>query len=86
MEASGLRRGWFFEVIGRLVYAGLDCEGNIHIIIKKDDGFWRDVALRFLEGEVGRILKLRVTPWNHRASWGFKNPRKLSFAVNKSEA
>ena len=61
-----MRRGWFFEIIGKIIYAGLDCEGNIHIVLKKDDGFWRDVAIKFLEGEEDHIVKLRIMPWNHK--------------------
>ena len=82
-----MRHGWFFEIIGKIIYAGLDCEGNIHIVLKKDDDFWRDVAIKFLEGEVSRIVKLRITPWNHkRVNEGFKKPHKSTIAVSRSEA
>ena len=79
-----MRRGEFFEVVGKIVYAGLDC--NIHLVLKKNDGFWRDVAARFLESEVNRIVKLRIMPWERRRNEGFKNSHKSTFAVRKSEA
>ena len=82
-----MKQGEFFEIIGKIVYAGLDCDGNIHIVLKKDDGFWRDVAVRFLKGEENHIVKLRIMPWDHRrASGGFKNPQKSTIAVSECEA
>ena len=77
----------FFEVIGKIIYVGLDCDGNIHIVLKKNSGFWRDIVVRFLRGEVNHIVKLRIMPWNHkRINEGFKNPHKSTIAVKKSEA
>ena len=79
--------GWFFEVIGNIVYAGLDCEGNIHLVLKKESGFWRDVAVRFLKGKENCIVKLRIMPWDHkRVNEGFKRPRKSTIAVSDGEA
>jgi len=83
---SALRHGWFFEIIGKIMYAGLDCEGNIHIVLKKESGFWRDIAIKFLEGEENHIVKLRIMPWDHkRVNAGFKRPRKSTIAVRNSE-
>jgi len=81
-----LRRGEFFEVVGKIIYAGLDCDGNIHLVLRKNNGFWRDVVARFLESEVNRIVKLRIMPWERRRNEGFKNSHKSTFAVRKGEA
>ena len=73
-----------FEVIGKLVYAGIDCDGNIHIILKKNDAFWRNVAVRYLKTEENHIVKMRILPWSHKKSSGsLKNSRRNSNAVNK---
>jgi len=81
-----LKQGEFFEIIGKLLYAGLDGEGNIHIILKKKGDFWSRIAVRFLKGEENHILKFRIMPWNHKRSGrGFKNPQKSTFAVGNVE-
>jgi hypothetical protein len=82
-----VRQGEFFEIIGKIVYAGIDCKGNIHIVLKKHDSFWSEVAVRFLRGEEDHIVKMRVMPWNHKRICGrLKSPHKSTYSVNRREA
>jgi len=52
-----------FRIIGKVLDADLDGEGNLHISLKNSNAFWAETAaskLRFLKG---RVIKLDVKEW-----------------------
>lgn len=56
-----------FRVVGKLVWSGLDCEGNLHIVLRNSDRFWGEAAVQFLRQMEGRVLKLDVDEWRRRS-------------------
>jgi len=56
-----------FRVVGKLVWAGLDCEGNLHIVLRNSDRFWAEAAVQFLRQVERRVLKLDVDEWRRRS-------------------
>jgi len=64
-----------FELIGRLVWVGLDAEGNINIIVWKNDRSWAETAVRVLKRSEGRIVKMRFRRFRRNLN-GTPNPLK----------
>jgi len=86
LEGATLRQGNFFELIGEIIYAGLDCDGNIHLVLKNNSEFWREVAVKFLRSKENHIVKLRFMPWSRkRVGEALKSSHKPSTAVSKGE-
>ena len=52
-----------YEIVGKIVYAGFDAEGNIHLILKNNHKFWSKVAINLLKTMEGDVVKLAVKPW-----------------------
>ena len=57
----------FHIIIGKVVYGGLDPDGNIHIILKNGDQMWTEIAARFLKSVEGNVVKVRVSLWERRS-------------------
>jgi len=55
--------GFGYEIVGKIVYAGFDGEGNIHLIIRNSHKFWSKVAVNFLRTMEGDVVKLTIKPW-----------------------
>lgn len=54
-----------YRILGRLVYIGLDGEGNLHIMLKPSSRVWAEASARFLKSYEGSILKFKVEPWKN---------------------
>lgn len=52
-----------YVIVGKVVYGGLDCEGNVHIVIRNSDPWWAEMAVRFLRSLEGRVVKVKVSEW-----------------------
>ncbi|MBO3809757.1 MAG: hypothetical protein FGF50_09230 [Candidatus Brockarchaeota archaeon] len=53
----------FYMIVGRVIYGGMDAEGDIHIVLKNNSPVWAESAARFLKFVEGRIVKLKVSVW-----------------------
>lgn len=76
-----------FEIIAKVIYVGIDCEGNIHIVLRKNDAFWVDVAVKFLKTFEGEIVKFAIKRWvsaeRERATKDPTRPALFKFRRNK---
>ena len=54
-----------YRILGRLVYIGLDGEGNLHITLKPSSRVWAEASARFLKSYEGSILKFKVEAWRN---------------------
>jgi hypothetical protein len=52
-----------YVIIGKVVYGGLDAEGNVHLILKNSSRGWSELAARFLKSFEGRVVRVKVSPW-----------------------
>lgn len=52
-----------FRIIGKMLYADLDAEGNLHVTLKNSNAFWAETAVKNLRKLKGRVLKLDVKEW-----------------------
>ena len=57
----------FYMIVGKVVYGGLDGEGNIHIVLKNNSQTWAELAARFLKFVEGKVVKVKVSLWNKRS-------------------
>jgi len=57
----------FYMIVGKVVYGGLDGEGNVHIILKNSSQTWAELAARFLKSVEGKVVKVKVSLWNRRS-------------------
>lgn len=55
-----------YEIVGKILYAGFDAEGNIHLILKNNHKFWSNVAVNLLKTMEGNVVKMSVKPWNSK--------------------
>ncbi|MEM2612614.1 MAG: hypothetical protein QXO15_00110 [Nitrososphaerota archaeon] len=74
-----------FEIIGRIIYAGFDCDGNIHIILAKNDKFWAEMAIRFLKALEGEVVKISINNWCSREQ-NKNNTKKTPPSTNNGQA
>lgn len=59
-----------FEIVGKLAWVGLDAEGNLNIILKKDDKRWTEIAVKALKQVEGHIIKLKVGRFRRKREKG----------------
>jgi hypothetical protein len=59
-----------FRIIGKVLAADLDAEGNLHVALRNSNAFWAETAANRLRQLKGRVLKLDVNEWEP------KQPRK----------
>jgi len=52
-----------FRIIGKVIDADLDAEGQVHLTLKNSNMFWAETAVRRLRQLKGRVLKLDVAEW-----------------------
>ena len=52
-----------FRIIGKIIDADLDAEGNLHITLKNSNTFWAETAVKNLRKLKGRVLKLDIKEW-----------------------
>ena len=52
-----------FLVIGKVLAADLDAEGNLHILLKNSNSFWAETAAKRLRQLEGRVIKLDIKEW-----------------------
>lgn len=52
-----------FRIIGKVLAADLDAEGNLHVALKNSNAFWAETAANRLRQLKGRVLKLDVNEW-----------------------
>ena len=52
-----------FRIIGKILDADLDAEGNLHVTLKNSNAFWAETAVKNLRKLKGRVLKLDVKEW-----------------------
>lgn len=43
-----LQQPGMFMILGKLLEADLDTEGNLHVILRNSDEFWAETAARYL--------------------------------------
>ena len=48
------------EIVGKIVWVGLDGDGNLNLVLKQNDRFWREVAVKALKQVEGHVVKLKV--------------------------
>ena len=64
-----------YIIVGKVVYSGLDCEGNVHIVIRNNDPWWAEMAVRFLGSLEGHVVRVRVSKWKRGENRVFKCTR-----------
>lgn len=52
-----------FMVIGKVLAADLDAEGNLHVTLKNSNIFWAETAVKRLRQLEGRVVKLDINEW-----------------------
>ena len=52
-----------FRIIGKILDADLDAEGNLHVTLKNSNVFWAETAVKNLRQLKGRVLKFDVKEW-----------------------
>ena len=57
----------FYMIVGKVVYAGLDAEGNVHIVLKNSSRAWAELAARFLKSVEGEVVRVKVSLWSRRS-------------------
>ena len=70
----------FYMIVGKVVYSGLDAEGNVHLILTNSNQFWAELAARFLKSIEGHVVKVKVSLWS-----GGEERRKPHFRVHASK-
>ncbi len=55
-----------FRIIGKVLAADLDAEGNLHITLKNSNAFWAETATNRLRQLKGQVLKLDVKEWKSK--------------------
>jgi len=58
--------GEFYMIIGKVIYGGLDAEGNIHLVLKNSNKDWAELAVKFLKSVEGCVVKVRIAPWRSK--------------------
>jgi len=53
-----------YRIVGKLLSADLDAEGNLHIVLKGSSRIWVEASARYLRQLNGKILKFDVRRWN----------------------
>lgn len=54
-----------FRIIGKIISADLDADGNLHIILKNSNQFWAETATNQLRKSKGLVLKFDVREWQN---------------------
>lgn len=52
-----------FRIIGKILEADLDADGQLHLTLKNSNSFWAETAVRRLRQLKGQVLKLDVNEW-----------------------
>ena len=52
-----------YRIVGKLLSADIDGEGNLHIILRGSDKFWVETSARYLRQLNGEVLKFDVRRW-----------------------
>ncbi|MDR0493224.1 MAG: hypothetical protein LBH74_06280 [Nitrososphaerota archaeon] len=52
-----------FLIIGKVISADLDAEGNLHLTLKNSNRFWAETAVRQLRQLKGQVLEAEVKAW-----------------------
>ncbi|MCL2360101.1 hypothetical protein [Candidatus Bathycorpusculum sp.] len=52
-----------FLIIGKVISADLDAEGNLHLTLKNSNRFWAETAVRQLRQLKGQVLEAEVKTW-----------------------
>jgi hypothetical protein len=52
-----------FRIIGKIIDADLDAEGNLHVTLKNSNRFWAETAVKNLRRVRGRVLKIDAKEW-----------------------
>jgi hypothetical protein len=55
-----------FRIIGKILSADLDAEGNLHITLKNSNSFWANTAANRLRQLQGRVIKVDIKEWDQR--------------------
>ena len=55
-----------FRIIGKILEADLDAEGNLHVMLKNSNAFWAETAANKLRQLRGRVLKIDVKEWESK--------------------
>jgi len=53
-----------FKIIGKVIAADLDAEGNIHITLKNSNQYWAEYATKHLRNFTGHIIEADIKKWN----------------------
>ncbi|MEM2922469.1 MAG: hypothetical protein QXF26_09170 [Candidatus Bathyarchaeia archaeon] len=69
-----------YRIVGKLLWVGLDSEGNLRIILKNGSRFWAEATVRYLSEMQGSVIKLNVDEWRSHGTFNpLKNPHKSHF-------
>ncbi|MFA5571997.1 MAG: hypothetical protein GX799_05340 [Crenarchaeota archaeon] len=52
-----------FRIIGKVISADLNAEGNLHITLKNSNQFWAETATRRLHQLKGKVIKTEINEW-----------------------
>jgi hypothetical protein len=64
----------FYMIVGKVVYSGLDAEGNVHLVLRNSNPVWAERAVAFLRTVEGRVVKLKVSMWKRLKAHVNSNP------------
>jgi hypothetical protein len=52
-----------FLVIGKVLSADLDSEGNLHITLRNSNQFWAEIAAKHMRQLKGQIITVDIKAW-----------------------
>lgn len=55
-----------FLIIGKVLSADLDVDGQLHITLKNSNQFWAEIAVKHLRQLQGQIIKAEIKTWNQQ--------------------
>jgi hypothetical protein len=55
-----------FRVIGKVIDANLDGEGNLNLTLRNSNEFWAETAVKRLRELKGQVLKFDIAEWTQK--------------------
>jgi len=53
-----------FRIIGKVIAANLDAEGNLHLILRNSNQYWSEHATKQLRAFTNKTIETEVKKWN----------------------
>jgi hypothetical protein len=53
-----------FRIIGKVIAADLDGEGNLHLILRHSNQYWSEYAAKHLRELTNQIIEAEIRKWS----------------------